>query len=127
MYFPSLAGGFSESYAGNPTTQSSEKLQQKTINKTTNPSNQIKTKNVKNKNTVQINKHSNYTKEMKDFTRKCSKSIKTRRGKRCSVGRRHVKSQITGHIKMFFTNGAGVKYGKLKSLHSEVLNTKAEY
>ena len=36
-----------------------------------------------------------------------------------------MKPQPISHIKLFSTNGAGVKYGKLKSLNAEVMNTKA--
>ena len=59
---------------------------------------------------------------MKDNERKCKR---LRRGRKCTVNNSNMKSQTVSHIKVFSTNSAGVKYGKINSLNAEVRNTNA--
>ena len=59
---------------------------------------------------------------MKDNERKCKR---LRRGRKCTVSNSNMISQTVSHIKVFSTNSAGVKYGKINSLNAEVRNTNA--
>jgi hypothetical protein len=63
----------------------------------------------------------------KDNKYKVSKVSNSKRIRRGGVGHKtkHVSSQSVNHIKLFSTNGAGVKNGKVNSLNSEIRNTRA--
>ena len=65
------------------------------------------------------------TKEMRDNVRQCIKQVKTRRGGKRRMGDKNVKTQRISNLKIFSTNGAGVKFGKMNSLNAEVRNTQA--
>ena len=122
MYFPSLSDGFSDSADGKSTSENNEEIQQETINKEKENGNSRKTIKSKYKQNKEQNKCS---KEFNDNAKKCKRLKKNRRGVRRSVGINHMKPQPVSHMKLFSTNGAGVKFGKLKSLNAEVMNTQS--